>query len=320
MARPAVLVTHPRHFRIAGGANPHTRESDDSLKTVDRDRARSQWHSYVDALSDGGIDVYVAEPEPELTGMVFTANAGLLVHRLDDRPIAEKTFYPSRFTAEHRRPEADRFESFFQRFGVPTRRLPEGLRFEGEADAFPVGRSEQRRQIFTWGFRSDARVGDWLAETVWEEPPLRLELSNSHFYHGDCLLCDLGGPLLAWPSGLTDAAARRLDDELGDRVIELSDDDAWNFVGNSFYIETRTDRLLYAPTDIADRTVDRIENTGVTVVEVDISEFFGKGGGGPKCMVFNLGTVDREPEDVSEDVRAFRRRRHVRQVRSESAP
>lgn len=317
MERPAVLVTHPREFAIRGGANPHTRSADDSLKTVDPDAARAQWHSYVDALLDGGLDVYIAEPGDGLTGMVFTANAGLLDDRLAGAPLSERTFYPSRFTAEHRRPEADRFETFFERFGVPTARLPDSLRFEGEADAFSVGRGGERVRIFTHGFRSDARVGDWLERSVWGAPPLRLTLTDPRFYHGDCLLCDLGGPLIAWPGGLDGPSRARLEDRLGERIVELSDDDAENFVGNSFYVEVDGQRLLYAPDEISEEAVERIQARSVEVVTVDISEFFGKGGGGPKCLVFNLGTVDPSPPEAAPEVRRFRHDRDIREVRSD---
>jgi hypothetical protein len=55
----------------------------------------------------------------------------------------------------------------------------------------------------------------------------------------------------------------------------------------------------------------------VTVVPVDISEFFGKGGGGPKCMVFNLGRVAIDEPGLSQEARSFRRRRHVEELRQQ---
>ena len=43
--KPAVLMTDPRHFAIRGGANPHTRNPDNSLKIVDLTHAWPQWHA-----------------------------------------------------------------------------------------------------------------------------------------------------------------------------------------------------------------------------------------------------------------------------------
>lgn len=315
MARPAVLMTDPRHFAIKGGANPHTRRADNSMKTVDLEAAWPQWHGYVDALLEGGVDVYVAQAAPELTGMVFAANAGFLEGRLDDRPSSEKTFYPSHFHAAHRVAEGEHFRRFCRKFGFRTADYESGWDFEGEADAFPVGRGEEREWIFTWGYRTDREVADWLEEEVIGEPMHRLKLTDPRYYHGDTLVCELGGPVMAWKGGLEARAQQRLDEVFGDRLLELEDRDAADFIGNSFYVETQSDRLLYTPAAIRESTRAKIEERGVEVVPVDISEFFGKGGGGPKCMVFNLGEVDPDEAEAAPKHRQFRRERHVETLR-----
>lgn len=313
--KPAVLMTDPRNFAIKGGANPHTRRPDNSLKVVEIEQAWPQWHSYIDKLLDGGVDVYIIDANPELTGMVFAANAGFLEGRLEDRAPADKTFYPSHFTVEHRRAESELYVEFMERFGFSLGEYPADWRFEGEADAFPVGRGDALTWLFTFGFRSDEHVGDWLVDEVVEDEMVRLELTDPRYYHGDTLLCDLGGPCLGWDGGLDEASAQRLRAALGDRLVEMSDADAHNFVGNSFYVETDSDRLLYSPAEISDALVDELAEQGVAVVRVDISEFFGKGGGGPKCMVFNLGPVDADDPRLSAAQREFRRSRHVNTLR-----
>ena len=63
--------------------------------------------------------------------------------------------------------------------------------------------------------------------------------------------------------------------------------------------------------DDLDAVLRRLEEGGVTVVPVDIGEFFGKGGGGPKCMVFNLGRVDPGEVSATEEQRRFRARHKV---------
>lgn len=313
--KPAVLMTDPRFYAIRGGANPHTRNADDTLKEVDLRAAMPQWHAYVDALLEGGVDVYVVEPREGLTGMVFAANAGFLEGRLEGRRSVEKTFYPSHFRVEHRVGEAAIFEEFMRRFGFQIGDYDEALCFEGEADAFPVGRGEALEWIFTSDFRSDAEVADWLEGGIIEGSALRLKLCDPHYYHGDTVICDLGGPLLAYRGGLDARSWARLKEKFGGRVIELSDRDAEDFVANSFYVETKQRRRLYSPAEISEATRARVEGAGVEVVPVDISEFFRKGGGGPKCMVFNLGEVGVEEEGLSEEQREFRRERHVEKLR-----
>lgn len=316
MTRPAVLVTHPGEYAIRGGANPHTRDESNELKSVDREEAWRQWNGYVDALVDGGVDVYVAEPRRELTGMVFAANAGFLPERLADEPVRDKTFYPSHFTAEHRQPESEVFARFMRQFGFQIAEYDTSLAFEGEADAFPVGRGAEASWLVTWGFRSDREIGEWVDSRV-DGPVHQFELADPAFYHGDCIACDLGGDLLAWPEGVTTPG--RFRDVFEGRLLELDDEAAGDFVANSFYVETDRDRLLYAPAEIDATTVSRIEERGVDVVRVDISEFFGKGGGGPKCLVFNLGPVDPADSEASSTVRDFRRRRSLDVLRARNA-
>ncbi len=308
-------MTDPRHFQIKGGANPHTRLADNSLKRVDIKNVWPQWHAYVDALLEGGVDVYVVDAAEDLTGMVFAANAGFLQGRAEKKFSRDKVFYPSHFMVAHRRAESPVFASFMKNFGFTVAEYAETMRFEGEADGYPIGRGKQLQWVFTHGFRSDAVVGDWLENELVKRPVLKLQLTDARYYHGDTLLCDLGGPLMAWPGGFDETSRARLVETFGDRLLLLDDEEAATFVGNSFYVETTQGRLLYSPATILERTRARIEALGVRVVAVDIGEFFGKGGGGPKCMVFNLGEVDRNEAELTEEQRAFRKSRHVLSLR-----
>lgn len=311
MARPAVLMSDPRYFEIRGGANPHTRDAEGRRKRVERNRALDQWHSYADALQSAGVDVYVVPPKPSLSGMVFAANAGFLYRRPERTELRNKVFFPSHFTAEHRRAEADQFERFMDRMGCQTEEYPEELRFEGEADAFPVA----DEWVFTHGFRSDRGVKDWL-ESRTDLPFHSFELSNPEYYHGDCLLCDLGDDALGWPGGLVSEDGDQLRALFGDRLIEVSDEQARTFVGNSFYVETDADRLLFTVDDIPDELARRVTDRGIEVIRVDVSEMFGKGGGGPKCMVFHLGRVLREDPHSEEEINRFRRNHRIDRMRT----
>lgn len=311
MAPPAVLMSDPRHFDIRGAANPHTRDDRGRKKTVDRNRALDQWHGYVDRLLDAGVDVYVVPPEPDLTGMVFAANAGYLIDRPKRAvPLHRKRFLPSHFTADHRRGESTQFEQFMGQMGCSIESYPEDLRFEGEADAFPVA----DEWIFTYGFRSDPEMRDWLARKTGITLDA-FELSDPAYYHGDCLLCDLGDAALGWCGGLTDRDAERLRALFGNQLLELSDEEAATFVGNSFYVEPERQRLLFTVHDIPDPLTKRIEDRGIDIIRVDVSEMFGKGGGGPKCMVFNLGRVARRHDDAPQAVNEFRHAHRVEQMR-----
>jgi N-dimethylarginine dimethylaminohydrolase len=311
MARPAVLMSDPRYFDIRGGVNPHTRDAEGRKKSVDRDRALDQWHGYVDTLLDAGVDVYVVPPKPELSGMVFAANAGFLHGRPSQTPLRTKTFFPSHFTAEHRRGESDRFRRFMNRMGCQTESCPDDLKFEGEADAFPVA----GEWVFTYGFRSEPGTQMWLEDRT-DREFIGLELADPAYYHGDCLICDIGDAGLAWLGGLVDEDAERFRQLMGDRLVELSDDEAATFVGNSFYVANNGQRYLFTVDNVPASLSERLEDAGLTVVPVDVSEMFGKGGGGPKCMVFNLGGVARHDEDCSDEVNRFREAHRADRLRA----
>lgn len=294
--KKSVLMAYPEYFAIRGGANPHTRNADNSMKSVDLSAALQQWDRYTDQLRDCGIDVYIAEGNPELTGIVFAANAGFF----DDRLSPERTFYPSRFTANHRRGESEVFAKLISGLGFPVEIVPDSLLFEGEADAYPLDR-DHKKYIFTYGFRSDPKIQKWVEG--FHSEVLGFELQDPRFYHGDCLICSLGEGALVWEKGLADGSRKKLERET--EVIWITDQDAADFIGNSFYIETESDRFLFSPHAIRDHLKGEIEERGIYVIPVDISEFFTKGGGGPKCMVFNLDSL---PVSNDRDVELFRER------------
>lgn len=312
--KPSVLMTHPRYFAIKGGANPHTRNADDTLKKVDSGVAIEQWNAYVDVLLEAGVDVYVADGNKELTGMVFAANAGFLMDRLERTSSARKRFFPSHFAVEHRMGETDRFSGFMNDFGVQVSEYPEQWSWEGEADAFPLGRGEDLVWVFTYGYRSDPEVCDWISGVMQNEF-ISLRLVKPEFYHGDTAITDLGHKCLVYLDAFDESSQEILKETLGDRIIEIEEKDAKKFLGNSLYIETEKGRFLFVASGIRKKTLKEIAKEGIEVIEVDVSEFFGKGGGGPKCMVFHLGYCDPAEAGLTEEQSAFRHARHIGSIR-----
>nr|MDJ0869872.1 hypothetical protein [Myxococcota bacterium] len=136
-ARRTVLMGDPAHFSVKGGANPHTRTWLGTRRHVDRARAVEQWHRMRDVLCDHGVRVLVVPPDPAQPGLVYPANAGFLTDVDAEKPIAEKTFYLSNLI-ETRAGERPHYERLLRAAGFRTAAVPEALRFEGEADFFPV--------------------------------------------------------------------------------------------------------------------------------------------------------------------------------------
>ena len=99
-----VLMGDPTYFSVLGGANPHTRNALGIRKSVNADRARTQWHGLARALIAHGTEVCVVEPHQGMSGLVYPANAGFL-YPLDGVPGDDQSFL-SRPPAPHARPRA----------------------------------------------------------------------------------------------------------------------------------------------------------------------------------------------------------------------
>ncbi len=308
-----VLMGDPTHFSVKGGANPHTRTRWGTRRTVDRELAIRQWHRLRDALRDLGLRILVVPPDAAQPGLVYPANAGFMPDVDAERPLAERTFYLSNLLPT-RAGERAHYERVLGECGFRTARIDERLRFEGEADFFPAGghqllthgRIERQRFVparawppwrRVYGFRTDARVESVLAPLVAPRPVLRLELVREAHYHGDTALCAFGPGrehLLVWRSALSDESWARLREAFGERLLELSDDDAARYAANSFTCTQGADSVLVMPAGVSDRLQAQVRERRVTPLCVDVSEFLKKGGGSVKCMIGDLGPVRGE--------------------------
>lgn len=308
--RRTVLMGDPTHFSVKGGANPHTRTRWGTRRRVDRTAAIAQWSRLRAMLEDAGVRVLVVPPDPAQPGLVYPANAGFLTDVDAEKPLAEKTFYLSNLLPT-RAGERSHYERVLAAAGVRTACIDQTLRFEGEADFFPVGgrylltHGRLERQRFApalafppwrrvYGFRTDARVSGTLAPIVRPAPVLSLELVLEAHYHGDTALCGFGPGrehLLAFRRALAPRSWQIVKDTFAERVIELSDEDAERYAANSFTLTQGADSLLLVPAGVSSRLLAQVRERGVTPVPADVSEFLKKGGGSVKCMIGDLGPV-----------------------------
>jgi N-dimethylarginine dimethylaminohydrolase len=311
--RRAVLMGDPTHFSVVGGANPHTRTRWGARRQVDRALAIRQWHGLRDRLRDLGVRVLVVPPDPAQPGLVYPANAGFQSDVDAERPLAEKVFTLANLLPT-RAGEKPHYERLLREAGFRVQRIDESLRFEGEADFFPVadeyvltcGRLERQRFVpalafppwrRVYGFRTDARVEPLLAPMVASRPILRLELVLEAHYHGDTALCAFGPRrehLLAYRCALRPEGWERLTERFGDAVVELAEEDAARYAANSFTLTQGGESFLVMPAGLSEQLQGHVRERGVTPVPVDVSEFLKKGGGSVKCMIGDLGPVRAE--------------------------
>jgi N-dimethylarginine dimethylaminohydrolase len=310
-----IVMGDPTHFSVIGGANPHTRNLLGMRKRVDPDLARWQWHNMAKTLIRYGAEVCVIEAHPNLTGLVYPANAGFLYPLMrPNRSDTSKVFYLANLLPT-RAAERDVYRPFILAMGYEARDITH--RFEGEADFFPAGRymlftfGRVERQRFVprlgippwrriYGFRSEIGALTELREITGERPILALELCLEAHYHGDTVLCSFGPErefILAYMEGLTPPSRDRLRNAFGANLIELSERDAAIYAANSFQVDNDDRLYLLVPEGVSDELIRKIRERSVEPVPVNVSEFLAKGGGSVKCMILDLGPSSEQPGD-----------------------
>jgi len=298
----------PAHFSVQGGANPHTRTRWGTRRKVDRARAIEQWHALKSTLEGLGIDVWVVPPDPAQPGLVYPANAGWMANVDRVEPLSERRFTLSNLLPT-RAGEKAHYRRLLEARGVPLVELDEQYRFEGEADLFPAGdvylmthgKLEQQRFVPTlgippwkrvYGFRSDVRVAEVLAEAAAPREIVPIGLVLEAHYHGDTALCAFGPRrenLLAYRDAIDPDDWPELQKRFGDRLIELSEPDAQRYAANSFSYTSESESFLVMPDGLSEQLQSQIRERDVAPLLVDVSEFLKKGGGSVKCMIGDLG-------------------------------
>jgi N-dimethylarginine dimethylaminohydrolase len=272
------------------------------------DVAKRQWKRLLDQFRDLGIHVFVVPSVKDQPGMVFPANAGVIIDRDAKKPFSQKIFLMSCLTPG-RSGEEVYYQKFFERLGFQIQKAP--YRFEGEADFFPAGSFSifthgkiirQRFKLYSgfppykrqYGFRTDEKMLEILSGLAHLKIILSLELIDERFYHGDTVCCSFGlnrNFLLVYLPALSLKSQELLRDSFRDFLIPLTSEDAFRFAANSFFINTGDGPFLFMPSGISQGLKDQVKERGVIPVEVDVSEFFEKGGGSIKCMLLDLGPV-----------------------------
>jgi N-dimethylarginine dimethylaminohydrolase len=224
--------------------------------------------------------------------MIYAANHGAYFPRGGD-PL----FLVSKMYVEHRKAE-DTHVAAFVRDGLGIATELAAHTWEGQADIATLG---PNRFILTWGVRTVheacARVRDLLPK---DAEILELKIRDPYFHGDTCMSVLPGHPgvLMVYPGSLVD---RSMDDlrafASGMDVLEISEADALAYACNGLAV----DQTLVMPTGLSAGLVDELGSRGYDVRSLDFGELFGKGGGGPRCLVNELRGM--EAADVTEGAR-----------------
>ncbi len=274
------LMSYPGPgWRIRGGENFRS-----LTKSPTNPRAAlKEWLKLADAITRAGGRILPISPpviDPPLTGMIYTANAGALFG-------AAETFMLSKMSVAHRQTEHEYVRQFMTKLSISSVVDCENT-WEGQADICTLS---PHQFLLTWGVRSvKESLAEVRARLPREASVLEVQLRDPYF-HGDTCLDPLVTPngrvvLLAHEGALVDRSLGDLRKFAGDRIEVLAVDqaDALGYACNALSVNG----TILAPTGLSSRLVGQLSAFGFRIEELALTELFGKGGGGPRCLVNEL--------------------------------
>ena len=290
--RPVFLMSPPRRdWTLQGRANFRSREAVD----VDPVRARVEWCTLADAIVDAGGEVLVCPPNPKrnLTGMIYTAEAGEFYRDTDDEP----GFILPNMEPKHRRIESDWIGGFMEGLGIATRAI--GSKWEAQGDTLRGAEPDQ--VVHTWGEGPEARTSQSAYREVAAllgERHVQIRFDADPWFHGNTFMNvyraanhDREPPaaLLVCPEAVAEDELEKLTDFLADAaVVEISREESLAYDTNSLQVENH----ILAPAQLSDTARRAFRRLGLKITTIELGELFGKGGGAPVCLTNRLWGLD----------------------------
>jgi N-dimethylarginine dimethylaminohydrolase len=288
MARAFLMSPPAPGWRIMGGANYKSI----ARAAVNPRKALEEWLKLADAITSAGAEIAVLPaPEPPglLTGLMYTANAGWL--------LAPDRFRVAHLSVAHRRAEQAYLLAAIPRvLGVQVE--PAASIWEGQADMCTLGPATV---LLSYGVRS---AFESVAEVRAAMPAVRIQVARLRepFFHGDTCMDVLetgsGKLWLAFPGAFASTEeyqTARTFAESEAEVLEISEADALGYACNSLSLG----RTLLAPDGLSADLTAKLSARGIEIRFLDFAELFGKGGGGPRCLVNELRGLGGVPSGMS---------------------
>jgi N-dimethylarginine dimethylaminohydrolase len=273
------LMSYPASdWQILGGENFRSK----GKAATNPQAAMREWLRLCDKITDAGGRILVLPPtDPALTGMIFTANLGALFKQGD-----HWSFLLSKMSVAHRQGEREHVRKFLERAGVPCAEAKHP--WEGQADVITL---PGNKFIVTWGVRSSKEALEEVRNLLPSGARVLDVKLKEPFFHGDtCLdaITNRGGDtvLLAHGGGMVSRTVPELRTFLGNygEVLSIDEDDALAYACNSLSVNG----TLLVPSGLSTGLRGSLIHRGFNVQELDFPELFGKGGGGPRCLVNQL--------------------------------
>lgn len=261
---PRILMCPPDYYGIEYEINEWMSRS----RAADQSLAAQQWKNLHSTITKLGAKVELLEPIKGLPDMVFTANAGLMLHQ---------KFLSARFKHNERAGESPYFDRWFTAQGYEVLHLPAGQFHEGAGDALFCGES-----LFAgYRTRSDANSHQEVAR-IFGVRVLPLELVNPRFYHLDTCFCPLApGQAIYYPKAFDQYGLKVLQEHVPS-LIEVQEADAFRFACNAVVIGKNV-----ITNSGCEALHGSLKEHGYTPHAVELDEFL-KAGGSAKCLTLRI--------------------------------
>ncbi len=289
MSHSYLMSPPPRGWKIRGGTNYKSK----THPAVNPRKALEEWLRLADAIESAGGKVGVVEPseEPLLTGMMYTANAGWLRAAGTD-PV----FRLANVSVAHRKAERPFLDLALVAAGFRTEHS--NAVWEGQADMCHL----PDRLILTYGVRSTRESVEEVADALPPGALFHAARLREPYFHGDTCMDALAAPKgpvwFAFPGAFASAEeydAAKVFAAGAAEVIEISEADALAYACNSLAVGEE----LLVPTGLSRRFKDAARAQAFKLRELDFGELFGKGGGGPRCLVNELRGMPEIPASLA---------------------
>ncbi|MFT7517242.1 MAG: N-dimethylarginine dimethylaminohydrolase [Myxococcota bacterium] len=222
----SVLMAAADYFTVAEAQNSHMRDEHGNLRQIDKRQAASEWQQLHDAFVDSGLSVAILDAAPQLPDLCFTANPSFVVPH-------KQHIWKSHMAHPSRQPEVELHAKFFRSQGFDIKELSAtGIKFEGNGD----GLWHPQRFLLhaAVGQRSDLQAWQEIDAAYPELDILLYALQHPDFYHLDTALACLDQDTALIVKDAFTVEALELLNAAFSGLIELSEDEAFQFAGNAF--------------------------------------------------------------------------------------
>jgi len=267
-------MADPKYFEVRYAINPFMAEH---VGTVDVDNARAQWANLCGIYSRLGFEVLVVPPMKDQPDLVFMANQSFPL-RSEDGSLEVLL---SHMHSPERRSEVQWVAEWYAANGVKTTPLSSELIFEGMGDCMWV--PGQNVVMAGYGYRTEQRAVQALSHQL-QAQVVPLKLVHPSFYHLDTCLSPVDHERALYVPEAFDAAGQEALRKQFSTLVPVPIEEALSHLSCNGHCPDKNNFIVQQG---AQKTAALARSIGLTVIEVDTSEFL-KSGGSVYCMKLML--------------------------------